>query len=103
MLHFHEYLHLVRVGGNLDRALPERCAHVFCGGGENYKNAAVEITMDLEELAGERVPSGEPYRGVLLGYVCPGCATLLQVDVFCPTRDDERPLWDIQIDCSGLE
>ena len=102
VLHFHEYLDLVRVDGGLIVRC-RRCAHVFCGGEENYKSAAIEITMDLEELAGERVPSGEPYRGVLLGYVCPGCATLLQVDVFCPTRDDERPLWDIQIDCSGLE
>ena len=102
VLHFHEYLDLVRVDGGLIVRC-RRCAHVFCGGEENYKSAAIEITMDLEELAGERVPSGEPYRGVLLGYVCPGCATLLQVDVFCPTRDDERPLWDIQLDCSGLE
>ena len=102
VLHFHEYLDLVRVDGGLIVRC-RRCAYVFCGGEENYKSAAIEITMDLEELAGERVPSGEPYRGVLLGYVCPGCATLLQVDVFCPTRDDERPLWDIQIDCSGLE
>ncbi len=102
VLHFHEYLHLVRVGGNLIVRC-RKCAHVFCGGGENYKNGAIEITMDLEELAGERVPSGEPYRGVLLGYVCPGCATLLQVDVFCPSRDDQRPLWDIQLDCSGLD
>ena len=102
VLHFHEYLDLVRVDGGLIVRC-RRCAHVFCGGEENYKSAAIEITMDLEKLAGERVPSGEPYRGVLLGYVCPGCATLLQVDVFCPTRDDERPLWDIQIDCSGLE
>ena len=102
VLHFHEYLHLVRVGGNLIVRC-RKCAHVFCGGGENYKNGAIEITMDLEELAGERVPSGEPYRGVLLGYVCPGCATLLQVDVFCPSRDDQRPLWDIQLDCSRLD
>ncbi len=102
VLHFHEYLQLVRVGGNLVVRC-RKCAHALCGGGENYKNGAVEITMDLEELAGERVPSGEPYRGVLLGYVCPGCATLLQVDVFCPSRDDQRPLWDIQLDCSGLE
>ena len=102
VLHFHEYLELVKIGGNL-AVRCRRCTHVFCGGDENYKNAAVEITMDLEELAGGRVPSGEPYRGMLLGYVCPGCATLLQVDVFCPSRDDQRPLWDIQLDCSEMD
>ncbi len=102
LLHLHEYLDLVRTAGRLVVRC-RKCAHAFCDGGENYKNAAVEITMDLEEVAGGRVPSGEPYRGVLLGYVCPGCATLLQVDVFCPTRDDQRPLWDIQLDCSGLD
>ena len=102
VLHLHEYLDLARTGGRLVVRC-RKCAHVFCGGEENYKSGAVETVMDLEELAGERVPSGEPYRGVLLGYVCPGCATLLSVDVFCPTRNDQRPLWDIQPDCTGLE
>ena len=101
VLHLHAYLDLVRVDGRL-MVRCRKCAHGFGHGEDNYKRAAVEIAMDLEELAGERVPSGDPYRGVLLGYVCPGCATLLQVDVFCPDRDDQRPLWDIQLDCSGL-
>ena len=101
VLHVHEYLDLVRTSDRLVMQC-RKCAHVFCGGEGNYKNAAIEITVDPEELAGEGVPSGDPYRSVLLGYVCPGCATLLQIDVFCPTRDDQRPLWDIQLDCSQL-
>ncbi|MBI4490273.1 MAG: hypothetical protein HY694_14410, partial [Deltaproteobacteria bacterium] len=42
-------------------------------------------------------PSGEPYVGEYHEYFCPGCATQLQIDLYCPTLGGEPVLWDIQI------
>jgi hypothetical protein len=53
-------------------------------------------------LAGFRVPSGDPYLGIFLEYACPGCATLLQVDTYCPGLGDDAVLWDIEIDTHNL-
>ena len=92
----HESLDIVRAGdGHAIRC--RRCAHVFCSAAENYKRYALEIPHDLEELAGRRIPTGEPYLGIYLAYACPGCATLLQVDTYCPSLGGETPLWDIQL------
>ncbi len=101
VLHFHEYLDIVSVDGQLVIRC-SKCGHVFCSADENYKRYALEIWEDLEELAGHRVPSGEPYAGLYLEYACPGCAILLQVDTFCPSQGGETPLWDIQLDIQRL-
>jgi N-methylhydantoinase B len=96
VLRLHESLDIVGAG----RDAPVRCRH--CGrqlgsAGENYKLHAVRRDRDLEELAGRPMPDGSPYLGVLREYACPGCATLLQVDVWCPSLGGEEDLWDIQI------
>jgi N-methylhydantoinase B len=101
VLHFHEYLDVVS-GENGFFIRCRKCGYLFCSADENYKRYALEIRRDLEELAGHRVPSGEPYLGVFLEYVCPGCATLLQVDTYCPSEGGETPLWDIQLDTRRL-
>jgi N-methylhydantoinase B len=101
VLHFHEYLEVVSTKeGFFIRC--RKCGYLFCSADENYKRYALEIRQDFEELAGHRVPSGEPYVGVFLEYVCPGCATLLQVDTYCPSQGGETPLWDIQLDTNRL-
>ena len=41
------------------------------------------------------LPAGE-FVGEFHLYCCPGCLTLLQVDVFCPSLGGESVLWDIQ-------
>jgi acetone carboxylase gamma subunit len=63
----------------------------------------VEIREDFEALAGRRLPNGQPYIGEYRAYACPGCATLLQVDTYCPSQGGELPLWDIQLDPRWLE
>jgi N-methylhydantoinase B len=101
VLRFHEYLDVVALGGRLVIRC-RACGHVLCAAEENYKRYALEIRQDLEALAGHRVPSGDSYLGEYLLYACPGCATLLQVDTYCPTEGGETPLWDVQLDVARL-
>jgi hypothetical protein len=102
LLRFHEYLEVARLEGALVIRC-RGCGHRFCGAEENYKRHAVETREDLEALAGGRVPSGEAYVGEYRSYACPGCGTLLQVDVYCPSVGGETPLWDIQLDVQALQ
>ena len=64
---------------------------------ENYKKHSVKRVVPLEEVAVRPLPSGEPYLGRYHEYICPGCATLLNTDVFCPVLGGEEDLWDIRI------
>jgi N-methylhydantoinase B len=101
VLRFHEYLDLVRAAD----AFAIRCRHcrqVLCDGAANYKAHARRRTLDLEQFSGKRLPSGQDYRAVLHEYFCPGCATLLCVDVYCPELGDGEPLWDTRFDLTQL-
>ncbi|MEK7848507.1 MAG: acetone carboxylase subunit gamma, partial [Chloroflexota bacterium] len=99
-LKFHEYLEIAGDSGH--PIIRCRCGHVFCSANESYKDYALRRVRDLEELTGRRLPHGQPYLTVWLEYICPGCATLLQVDVWCPSLGDEKPLWDTRLDLSTL-
>src|SRR5579884_377710 len=101
VLHFHEYLDVVALGDRLVIRCA-RCGHELCDADDNYKRHALEIREDFEELAGRRIPSGQPYLGEYRAYACPGCATLLQVDTYCPSQGGDLPLWDIQLDTRRL-
>lgn len=99
-LKFHEHLEIAG-----DRGTPVvrcRCGHVFCKASENYKDYALRRERDLEEVTGRRLPHGQPYLAVWQEYICPGCATLLQVDVRCPSLGDGAPLWDTRLDLSAI-
>ena len=56
----------------------------------------------FDQVALLPLPSGEPYMGRYHEYICPNCATLLQVDIFCPILGGEEDLWDIRIDPKKL-
>src|SRR5579884_86228 len=99
VLRFHEYLDLVRAGGELAIRC-RQCRRVLCDAAANYKAHARRRTLDLEQYSGKRLPSGQDYRAVLDEYFCPGCATLLCVDVYCPEMGDAAPLWDTRLDLS---
>ena len=97
VLRFHEALEIVGAGA----AAAVRCRR--CGEGlgtaeENYKLHALRRDRPLDELAGRAMPDGSPYLAVLREYACPGCATLLQVDVWCASLGGEEDLWDIRIE-----
>ncbi len=51
----------------------------------------------MEKLSGRVLPSGESYLGVLHEYACSGCATRLQVDVYCPSLGGEEDWWDLRV------
>ena len=95
-LRFHEALELVGSGaGAWVRCL--RCHASLGPGSSNYKLRALRRDRRLEAVAGRPMPDGRPYHAVLREYACPGCATLLQVDVWTPSLGGEEDLWDIQI------
>jgi N-methylhydantoinase B len=101
VLRFHEYLELVRDGENV-AVRCRGCSRLLCAGDQNYKNHVRMRTVDLEAFANKRLPNGAAYQAVHQEYACPGCGTLLAVDVLCPKVSDAAPLWDIRIDTSSL-
>jgi acetone carboxylase gamma subunit len=75
-----------------------RCAADLGPATANFKAHALRRDRDLEELAGRPMPDDSPYRAVLREYACPGCATLLAVDVWCAELGGYEDLRDITIE-----
>jgi N-methylhydantoinase B len=97
VLRFHEALEIVGAGAAA-AVRCRRCGEGLGTAGENYKVHALRRDRTLDELAGRAMPDGSPYLAVLREYACPGCATLLQVDVWCASLGGEEDLWDIRIE-----
>ena len=95
-LKFHSILEIAVDGGQLAIRC-SRCGHLFCRAEENYKLYALHRVVDLNDFMPCPLPSGEPYYGEYHQYFCPGCATQLQVDLFCPMLGGEAILWDTRI------
>jgi N-methylhydantoinase B len=96
LLRIHESLEIAQDRGeSVIRCL--RCGYLFCSPKENYKTHALRRSVELSEVALRPLPSGDPYFGHYHEYSCPGCATLLQMDVFCPALGGEEDLWDTRI------
>jgi N-methylhydantoinase B len=100
VLRIHEYLDIARNGDEYWIRC-SRCGYLLCPPEENYKKYSLRLVVTLERVATHPLPTGEPYMGHLHEYICPGCATLLQVDVFCPALGGEEDLWDIHIDLAN--
>lgn len=73
-----------------------RCGTSLGAVSENYKRHARRSVRQLETIADAPMPDGSEFLAVLHEYACPGCGTLLQVDVYCPDLGGEEDLWDIQ-------
>ena len=95
-LKIHEYLEISR-NGNQQFIQCIRCGHIFCDVKDNYKKYSLRRIVPLNRIASYPFPSRDEYLGHYHEYICPGCATLLQVDVFCPALGGEEDLWDIHI------
>ncbi|HLE81877.1 MAG TPA: hydantoinase B/oxoprolinase family protein, partial [Dehalococcoidia bacterium] len=101
LLRIHEYLAIVRTTDGRKLIACTSCGHQFCGAAENYKVHAVRWTRDVAEM--KKVPAGEETFAYYQEYICPGCATLLQVDIWYPSLDTDEPLWDIHVDTDVLD
>jgi N-methylhydantoinase B len=95
----HEYLEIVETSSGKKVIVCVNCGNQFCGPGENYKNYSVYREDDLEDVGGRFLASGEKPFVTYQEYICPGCGTLLEVDVLCKGLEDEKSkvIWDIQI------
>ena len=100
-LRFHPVL---EVGRGTDGAATVRCSRCSTDFGPsegNYKAAAARRDRPLGELAARPMPDGSDYLAVFREYACPGCATLLAVDVWCPSLGGDEDLADVRIEATG--
>ena len=96
VLRFHDVLEIATDGkGFVIRC--RRCGYFLCDAKENYKPYAMCRIVDLNEFMPYPIPSGERYEAQHQEYFCPGCATQLQVDVYCPSLGGDPVLWDTRI------
>ena len=91
-----EYLEVVERIDGTKTICCVKCGHGFCVPEDNYKKYAVQRIRELDEL--KKVGRDGANLTCFQEYICPGCATLLQVDVWCPSLDTRDPLWDIKLD-----
>ncbi len=101
ILRFHEVLEIATEGEEYAIRCG-RCGHLFCPADENYKPYALCRMINLDEFMPYPLPSGEPYEAQYYEYYCPGCATQLQVDVYCPSVGGDPVLWDTRIHIDSL-
>jgi acetone carboxylase gamma subunit len=97
-MRFHEYLEIVSKEDGQKMVRCIKCGHEFCDARENYKRYALLWERDATEYPLRSPVSGEAMFTRYQEFICPGCGTLLQVDVICPELDKDDPiLWDIQL------
>ena len=70
-----------------------KCGQVICDATENYKLHVPRAEVWPDEIPGQR-PSKKDALVLYCEYYCPGCYTLLDVEV---AEKGAPPLWDIQI------
>lgn len=70
-----------------------KCGQVICDASENYKNHVPRSEVWPSELPGQH-PAKEDALVLYYEYYCPGCFTLLDVEI---AEKGSPPLWDIQI------
>ncbi len=70
-----------------------KCGQDICHSSENYKLHVPRADVYPDEIYGVRPPR-ETATVIYHEYYCPGCYTMLDVEVSEP---DAPPMWDIQI------
>lgn len=71
-----------------------KCGQVICSASENYKLHVPRAEVWPDEVYGGWRPAREDTLLVYYEYYCPGCYTMLDVEVMEP---GSPPLWDIQV------
>jgi len=88
-----EYLEIVEKADGNKVISCLKCGVEFCGPEDNYKKYALVNVRDPNEM--KAVATTDDTLTYYREFICPGCGTLLQVEVWCPLLDSEEPLWDI--------
>lgn len=70
-----------------------KCGYVICDATENYKKHVPGAEIWPDEIPGQR-PSREDALVIYHEYYCPGCYTMLDVEL---AEKGAPPLWDIQV------
>ncbi len=97
-MRIHEYLEVITKEDGSKAIQCIKCGHEFCDARENYKEHALLWERSLDDVPLRTPISGEPMFTRYHEFICPGCGTLLEVDLFCPQLDSDEPIvWDIQI------
>ncbi|MBI4334336.1 MAG: hydantoinase B/oxoprolinase family protein [Chloroflexi bacterium] len=89
----HEYVEIVELEGGERIYRCVKCSRSLGPAGDNYKKHT-HFTVRNITGASSLTPENQMYYHE---YFCPGCGTMLQVDLVCPALEKE-PLWDIQVD-----
>jgi len=99
MMRFHEYLEMVEKHSGKKVMVCVKCGNQFCSATENYKQFSIYRENDLAGVGGRFLASGEKPFVTYQEFICPGCGTLLEVDVLCKELEDEKSkvIWDMQI------
>ena len=71
-----------------------KCGQVICDASENYKVYVPRAEVWPDEIPGGRRPPRDETLLIYYEYYCPGCYTMLDVEVMEP---GSPPLWDIQV------
>ncbi|MBI4493505.1 MAG: hydantoinase B/oxoprolinase family protein [Chloroflexi bacterium] len=80
-----------------------RCQHAFGPADQTYKLGAALRVVDLNEVVDVPFPGASGFLATYLEYFCPGCATLLQVDLYYPGFGDDMVLPDIEIEAASYQ
>lgn len=86
LLPYTEHLYVVEKADGR-RMVKCRCGHEFCDPDQNWKLEALVRVRDTDEQLHELYPSvmaSDPEWMNLREYICPGCATLLEVEAVPP-------------------
>jgi acetone carboxylase gamma subunit len=70
-----------------------KCGRAICDAAENYKEHVPRAEVWPDEIPGQR-HTKEDALVLYYEYYCPGCFTLLDVEVM---EKGSPPMWDIQI------
>jgi N-methylhydantoinase B len=94
----HDYVELASLGDGRVVSRCTVCAHVYSGGSENYKIGSLRRKISPNQWSEAPLPDGGAYLAELHEFFCPGCATLVDVEVHCPSiESDDGPVWDIRL------
>lgn len=90
-MRIHYYLDIDEKTG---QTVCRKCHRVICPSSENYKLHVPRRQRWPDEIPGGKRPSREDTLLVYYEYYCPGCYTMLDVEVAEPGA---APQWDIRV------